>query len=182
MIINERDTRRERLLQAVNAMMTAARTAPKGKGYDIIEIAVITDETILDLSNAMLEYSQKTGLKFITRDAENILKSEVILLIGTRQQNQNLNCGYCGFNTCAEKNNQPDIPCALNTVDVGIAIGSACAVATDLKVDTRVMFSVGRVAKEMGLLPECSSIFGIPLSCSSKNPFFDRVSKTPTPK
>jgi len=67
-------------------------------------------------------------------------------------------------------------------VDVGIAIGSACAVATDLKVDTRVMFSVGRVAKEMGLLPGCSSIFGIPLSCSSKNPFFDRVSKTPTSK
>ncbi|HQG68573.1 MAG TPA: ferredoxin domain-containing protein, partial [Paludibacteraceae bacterium] len=49
-------------------------------------------------------------------------------------------------------------------------------------VDTRVMFSVGRVAKEMGLLPGCSSIFGIPLSCSSKNPFFDRISKTPAPK
>jgi len=93
MIINERDTRRKRLLQAANAMMTAARTAPKGKGYDIIEIAVITDETIVELSNAMLEYSHKSGLKFITRDAENILKSEVILLIGTRQQNQNLNCG-----------------------------------------------------------------------------------------
>jgi uncharacterized ferredoxin-like protein len=58
MIINERDTRRKRLLQAANAMMTAARTAPKGKGYDIIEIAVITDETIVELSNAMLEYSQ----------------------------------------------------------------------------------------------------------------------------
>ncbi|HOH55884.1 MAG TPA: ferredoxin, partial [Paludibacteraceae bacterium] len=92
MIINERNTRRERLMQAANAMMTAARTAPKGKGYDIIEIAVITDETIVELSNAMFEYSQQSGLKFITRDAENILKSEVILLIGTRQQNQNLNC------------------------------------------------------------------------------------------
>ncbi|HOL01130.1 MAG TPA: ferredoxin domain-containing protein, partial [Paludibacteraceae bacterium] len=60
---------------------------------------------------------------------------------------------------------------------VGIAIGSACSVAADRRVDTRVMFSVGRVAQEMELLPGCTSIYGIPLSCSSKNPFFDRPKK-----
>ncbi len=179
MLINERDTRHERLLQVANEMMTAARTAPKGKGFDIIEVALITEATIQKLSKAMLEYSEKTGLKFVTRDAENILHAEVIVLIGTKQKIHSLNCGYCGFATCTEKNEYPEIPCAINTTDVGIAIGSACSVAADRRVDSRVMFSVGRVAQELGLLPGCSNIYGIPISCSSKSPFFDRISKTP---
>lgn len=176
MLINERDTRTERLLQVANEMMTAARTAPKGKGIDIIEVAVVTGDTIIKLSEEMKNYSYKTGLKFLLRDAENILKSEAIVLIGTKSQNQNLNCGYCGFDTCAAKNEFADVPCALNTVDVGIAIGSACSIATDHRVDSRVMFSVGRVAQELNMLPGCSSIYGIPISCSSKSPFFDRIS------
>jgi uncharacterized ferredoxin-like protein len=182
MLINERDTRHERLLQVANDMMTAARTAPKGKGFDIIEVALITEATIQKLSKAMLEYSKKTGLKFVTRDAENILHAEAIILIGTAQKVHSLNCGYCGFDTCVAKNEFPEIPCAINTVDVGIAIGSACSVAADRRVDSRVMFSVGRVAQEMGLMPGCSNIYGIPISCSSKNPFFDRISKTPPAK
>ncbi|MDD3077846.1 MAG: DUF2148 domain-containing protein [Paludibacter sp.] len=182
MLINERDTRRERLIQVANEMMTAARTAPKGKGIDVIEAVMVTDETIKHLSDAMLTYSAKSGLKFFLRDAENILHAEAIILIGTRQQVHSLNCGYCGFETCAEKNEHPDVPCAINTVDVGIAVGSAVAVAADRRVDSRVMFSVGKAAGELGLLPGCSSIYGIPISCSSKNPFFDRVSKTPASK
>lgn len=179
MIINERDTRRERLLQVANEMMTAARTAPKGKGFDIIEVIMITDEVIQKLSKAMLKYSEKTGLKFILRDAENILSAEVIVLIGTTQKTHSLNCGYCGFSTCVEKEVFPNVPCSLNSVDVGIAIGSACSVAADHRVDSRVMFSVGRVAQELGWMPGCSNIYGIPISCSSKSPFFDRISKTP---
>jgi len=182
MLTNERSTRTERLLQVANEMMTAARTAPKGKGFDIIEVAMATGDTIELLSKAMLEYSEKTGLKFITRDAHNILNAEVIILIGTKQQIHSLNCGYCGFETCTEKNEFPTVPCSLNSVDVGIAIGSACSVAADHRVDSRVMFSVGRVALELDLMPGCSNIYGIPISCSSKSPFFDRVSTTPTVK
>lgn len=177
MLLNERNTRSERLMAVANAMMTAARTAPKGKGFDIIEIVTLTGEDIIQLSEAMRVYSDKTGLMFVLRDAENILHAEAVILIGTRQQLHNLNCGYCGFETCADKLQQPDVPCALNTVDVGIAIGSACAVAADARVDSRVMFSAGRVAQELNLLPECSSIYAIPISSTSKSPFFDRVSK-----
>jgi len=180
MLIDERDTRTERLLQVANEMMTAARTAPKGKGFDIIEVLLATGETIELLSKEMLKYSEKTGLKFILRDAENILHSEAILLIGTKQKTHSLNCGYCGFETCAAKNEFPDVPCAINTVDVGIALGSACSVAADHRVDSRVMFSVGRVAQELDMMPGCSSIYGIPISCSSKSPFFDRVSTNPS--
>ena len=182
MLTSERTTRNARLLLVADAMMTAARTAPKGKGIDIIEVMVATGETISLLSKAMLEYSTTTGLGFIARDALNILQAEAILLIGTKHQAQGLNCGYCGFGSCEEKNQLADVPCSLNTVDVGIALGSACAVAADHRVDSRVMFSVGRVARELDLLPSCSNIFGIPISCSSKNPFFDRLAAAPTPQ
>ena len=174
MIINERNNRHERLMQVAFEMMTAARTAPKGKGIDIIEIKLITGEDIHKLSEAMYAYCEKTGMKFLSRDAENILHAEAIIIIGTRTKTQNLNCGYCGFDTCAEKLEHPAIPCSLNSVDVGIAIGSACSVAADHRVDSRVMFSAGRVAHEIGWLSGCSNIYAIPISCSSKNPFFDR--------
>ena len=180
MLINERDTRTERLLQVANEMMTAARTAPKGKGFDIIEVMLATGETIRQLSDAMLQYSEKTGLKFITRDALNILHAEAVVLIGTKQQLHNLNCGYCGFESCAEKSKFPEVSCSINSVDVGIALGSACSVATDQRVDSRIMFSVGRVAQELEMMPGCSNIYGIPISCSSKSPFFDRISTAPT--
>lgn len=179
MLISERENRQERLLSVAHDMMTAARTAPKGKGFDIIEVLLVTGNDIHLLSEAMLTYSAKTGMKFITRDAENILQAEAVLFIGTRQQLHGLNCGYCGFATCAEKGEYPDVPCAINSTDVGIALGSACAVAADRRVDNRIMFSAGRVVQELGWMEGCSNIYGIPISCSSKNPFFDRKSKTP---
>ena len=172
MLINERNTRRKRLLAVADAMMTAARTAPKGKGFDIIEVVTATEDTIKQLSDTMLRISEETGLKFLIRDAENILQSEAVVLIGTRQQPHGLNCAYCGYASCDEK--PKFVPCAINTTDVGIAIGSACAVAADSRVDSRVMFSVGRAAKRLNLLPDCNCIFGIPISCTSKSPFFDR--------
>jgi uncharacterized ferredoxin-like protein len=180
MLTNERTTRSERLLLVANEMMTAARTAPKGKGIDILEVALATGETIESLSNSMMEYGARTALKFIILDALSILHAEAIVLIGTKQQAHGLNCGYCGFESCEAKNQFPDVPCSLNTVDVGIAIGSACAVAADHRVDNRVMFSVGRVALELDMIPGCNNIYGIPISCSSKNPFFDRVVPLPT--
>lgn len=177
MIQDERKIRHEHVLQAVCQMMIAARTAPKGKGIDIVEVAMVTDEDIERLSEKMVSISEETGLKFFLRDAENILQAEAIVLIGTRQQVQGLDCGHCGFPTCQGK--PSTVPCALNTVDVGIAVGSACATATDLRLDTRVMFSVGLAAQQLGLPVEgCSCVMAIPVSASSKNPFFDRKPKT----
>ena len=42
MIQNERDCRHEHVLGVARQMMTAARTAPKGKGVDVIETALVT--------------------------------------------------------------------------------------------------------------------------------------------
>lgn len=176
MIQNEREIRHEYVLQAVRQMMTAARTAPKGKGIDIIEVAMVTDEDIKRLSEELVIMSGETGLKFFLRDADNILQAEAIMIAGTRQQVQGLNCAHCGFPTCVEK---PEaVPCAINSVDLGIAVGSACATASDLRLDTCVMFSAGMAAQRLGMLGDCKCVMAIPVSASSKNPFFDRKPKT----
>ena len=68
--------------------------------------------------------------------------------------------------------------CAWDAMDVGIAIGSAAAAAADARVDNRVMFSVGRAARSLGLLgASVTLVLGIPLSVSGKSPFFDRKPK-----
>lgn len=175
MITNERDCRHEQVLLAAREMMIAARTAPKAKGVDIIEIAMISGDDIHRLSGRMIEAEKQNGMKFFLRDAENILSAECIVLIGTRPQPQGLNCNHCGYSECGRR--PAAVPCAINSVDVGIAIGSACAKAADLRLDTRVMFSVGLVAEQMGLLPGCSQVYAIAVSASSKNPFFDRKPK-----
>lgn len=175
MIQNEREIRHEHVLQAVRQMMTAARAAPKGKGIDIIEMAMVTDGEIHLLSDKLIDMAAETGLKFFLRDADNLLQAEAVLIIGTDQQVQGLNCAHCGFDTCVEK--PAAVPCTINSVDLGIAIGSACATAADLRLDTRVMFSAGLAAQRLGWLGNCKSVMAIPVSASSKNPFFDRKPK-----
>ena len=175
MILNERDSRNEQVLQIGKQMMVAARTAPKAKGVDIIEVALITDEDIRRLSEEMRAVCEENGFKFFLRDADNIMEAECVLLIGTQELPHGLNCGHCGFATCADR--PAGVPCALNSVDVGIAIGSACAIAADHRVDTRVMFSAGLAAQRLGILKGCRQVFAIPVSASSKNPFFDRKPK-----
>lgn len=176
MILNERDLRAEMVVEIARKMMTAARTAPKGKGADIIEVGLVTGEDIKRLSERTYEEGTHNGMKFFWRDAENILSADAVVLIGTRFASQGLNCFHCGYALCTDK---PDaVPCALNSIDVGIALGSACATAADHRADTRIMFSVGLAAQKMQLLGEdCKSIFAIPVSASSKNPFFDRKPK-----
>ena len=175
MIIDERAARKAYMAEVAKQMMTAARTAPKGKGVDIIEIATLTGDDIAAVSRQMLLMAEETGMKFLIRDSENILQADAMVVIGTRQAVQGLNCAYCGFATCAAK--PAATPCAINAIDVGIAVGSACAKAADLRVDSRVMFSAGWAVEQLGILDGCRQCIAIPVSASSKNPFFDRKPK-----
>ena len=67
MILNERDLRHEHVLNVARQMMTAARTAPKGKGIDVLEMAMITDEALEKLSKKMQAIAEERGLKFFLR-------------------------------------------------------------------------------------------------------------------
>ena len=147
MIQNERDIRHEHVLDVARQMMTAARTAPKGKGVDIIEVALVTGDDVKVLSDKMVAMVEEHGMKFFLRDADNILSAEGIVLIGTHEQAQGLNCGHCGYATCAGR------------------------------ADTRVMFSAGLAAQRLDWLKGCKQVYAIPVSASSKNPFFDRKPK-----
>jgi len=176
MILNERDVRQDSVLAAARQIMTAARTAPKGKGIDVLEVLTITGEDIEKLSDEMRKAYEENGFKFFLRDADNILQAEAVILIGTNDLCQGLNCMRCGFSLCSDR--PQSVPCALNTIDVGIAVGSACATAADLRIDTRIMHSAGIAAMRPGMPCEgLKNVLAMPLSCKSKNPFFDRKPK-----
>ena len=64
MIENERDLRHAQALNVARQMMTAARTAPKGKGIDVIEIALVTDDDLSRLADEMRRIAEETGMKF----------------------------------------------------------------------------------------------------------------------
>ena len=173
MILDERTLREEQALDIAKKMLVAARTAPKAKGEDIIECAVVGGYDLTRLAEEMERMAEETGMKFLLRDAHNIQQGQCVVLIGTRELAHGLNCGHCGFNACTDRSE--GVPCALNSVDVGIAVGSACATAADHRVDTRVLFSAGMAAQRLNMMGEsCKQIYAIPVSISSKNPFFDR--------
>lgn len=172
MIINQRDDRHAQVIEVARRMMTAIRTAPKAKGLDLLETAVVEGDDLVKLSEAMLGLYAETGRPVYQRDAANILQGDAVVLVGTHQQPMGLNCGHCGFADCGSK--PANATCAFNSMDVGIAVGSACALAADFRVDTRTLFSAGMGAMRMGWLPGCGQVLAIAVSATSKNPFFDR--------
>lgn len=176
-LIYEDRARKNALYEVAQRMMTAARTAPKGHGTDNLIIAVAERDVIETIAAKMKDMVQ-TGeaAAFFNRDANNILQSEVMVLLATKIKPLGLkNCGLCGFIDCREKEEHPEHPCAFNTGDLGIAVGSAVSVAMDARADNRIMFSVGKAVKALNLLgDEAKIIYGIPLSATGKNPFFDR--------
>ncbi len=179
MIYNERESRATYVAEAAKQIMAAARTAPKGKGVDIIEIVALTDDDLPRLAQVMRQRSEELNRPGFIRDAGNVEQSQAVILVGTHRMPLGLNCAYCGAKSCGE--NPAEAPCAINSIDVGIAIGSACATAADLRIDSRVMYSAGYVAQEMGLLPDCHQTIALLLSVSSKSPFFDRNPQMPRP-
>ena len=72
MIQNERASRHEHVLDVARQMMTAARTAPKGKGVDIIEIAMVTGDDLKVLSDKMvaMDSSAKSPVHLYNCDKE----------------------------------------------------------------------------------------------------------------
>lgn len=176
-VVFESDINENVLRRTAEKMMTAARTAPKAKGIDNLVIALIEKDTIEILSNKLKELVKEgKGPEYFIRDADNILNSSVIVLIGTKIKPLGIKyCGFCGLENCEEKLKYPEVPCALNTGDLGIAVGSAASVAMDERVDNRIMHSVGIAAADLGLLGDGTKIaYGIPLYIGSKNVFFDR--------
>lgn len=164
-------------------MEVAARTAPKGLGKDFIEVKVLTDEERTAIGNEMLRMSKEATHPNFDRDGQNVLDSDALVLIGLLpHKGAGLNCGACGFPTCMEMEGhkvQADFlggNCAIRLLDLGIAIGSAVKIASELNVDNRIMYRVGVAARRLGMV-NAQIVHGVPLSATGKNIFFDRQPK-----
>lgn len=176
-IIKEEQSLQDAVLTVAKLMIAAAKTAPKARGNDNLCYAIITGHEKEQVASKMLELSETFEKPFFKRDSENITQSSCIVVIGTTINPVRLQeiCGLCGFKNCSEKDEHPSIPCIYNTTDLGIALSSAAQTAMQHKIDNRIMFSIGKAVHELKLLPEeYTIIFGIPLSTTKKNIFFDR--------
>jgi len=163
-------------LNIASQMVTAAKTAPKAKGRDTIRVAIAANDEISEIANTMDELAKELEMPFLSRDAACIRKANALVLIGTTIAPLGMpNCGLCGLANCQVKDNFPKTPCAFNTIDLGIAIGSAVSIAADCRVDNRILYSVSfAVSKLQCLGTDVAISAGIPISITGKNPFFDR--------
>ncbi|HNX91785.1 MAG TPA: DUF2148 domain-containing protein [Candidatus Omnitrophota bacterium] len=174
MPINYNEIQKDALLSTAKKMCIAARTAPKTRGIDNLEIIILSQQEKLSVISKMKEISTRDNRPSFVRDASNIENIDHIVLISTKKQTVGLNCGFCGHRTCKELQDTNGA-CAFNSMDLGIALGSAAALASHAHADNRLMFSIGKAAIECGLTsPDCIQAIGIPLSATGKNPFFDR--------
>lgn len=152
MIFNSKESEIEAVLNVAKLMIVAARTAPKAKGEDNIKAAIVIGEEMDELANTM----EKIGR---VRDSKNVRQSNVVVLLGV------------DFGKPIDE----WINFEAKLIDLGIALGSAVKVASELNVDNRIMYSIGRAAMKMGLM-KADEVQGIPLSIKGKNIFFDRKS------
>jgi uncharacterized ferredoxin-like protein len=162
-------------VQVAALMTTAARTSPKTRGIDNIRVLAIDDEpTRQKLIAKMKVIAQTENRPSMERDAHNIATSPALLVVGVESNPAGLNCGFCGHATC-EALEAANGVCAFNSIDLGIATCSAAAVAGQLHVDNRVMYSIGRACLDLRLFGgKVKLALGIPLSVTGKNPYFDR--------
>jgi len=166
----------DKLIEAAKEMAVAARTAPKGRGRDQLHILILTGQEKDAVAEKMREIGEREDIAFFRRDSENLLTAPVLLLIGTETTPLEVpHCGYCGLADCAENREAGTIPCAFSSGDLGIAFGSAVALAAHRHVDNRIMFTAGKASIECGIFPsKVKMAHGILLSATGKNPFFDR--------
>ncbi len=175
MIKTSLESEKNTLSLVADMMLTAAKTAPKGSGKDNVVSMIISGDEKIELSNTMRKLSKKYDEAFIERDANNLDSCDLVVIIGVKYNPFGLdNCHLCGFENCAEMKRSGAM-CAFNITDLGIAIGSAVSIAADHRIDNRIMYSVGKAAVENNLFEDDVRIcYGIPLSVSSKNIFYDR--------
>ena len=165
------------IMNTAAAICAAARTAPKACGIDQLLTLVVTGEEKGQLAAEMRRIANLyNNGSFLIRDADNVDKSTAVVLVGTKESHRGLGeiCGLCHFKNCNDCK-EANACCIYDAMDLGIALGSAAASCADRRIDSRIMFSIGKAAASLGLMGEnITMIMGLPLSISGKSPFFDR--------
>jgi uncharacterized ferredoxin-like protein len=176
----ERDT----VKVAAGMMAVSARTAPKAAGIDRIQTLILDGDDLQLLASAMEEKfkSKAVPLQGFPNNAEQVRQSSAVILIGAtgepKRMSPPVNCGACGCKTCEEfvksgKREGEDFKgplCIWQTMDLGVALGSAVKMASELNVDNRIMYTVGAAARKLKLM-DADLIIGISLVSVGKNPY-----------
>ena len=153
MIYKEKELEMEGVLQTARQMCTAARTAPKARGLDFIHTAVVTGEDLKNLADETERLGKEQGQDFYVRDADNLRKSQAVVLIGVTYQQRGLNecCGWCNQTNCQGCRENQSV-CVFDPVDLGIALGSGsqCGILKPRGQSDHV--SVGKGALSLGML------------------------------
>jgi len=152
MTINSRDAEAEAILYVAKLMVVAARTAPKAGGRDDVKTLILDGEEKDKLAEGM-----RTMGGVSESNSKNVNDADAVVLIGVEFKQPIDN--WMNFNA--------------KLIDLGIAIGSAVKTASELNVDNRIMYTVGRAAIEMGIM-KADEVQGIPIAIKGKNMFFDR--------
>ena len=178
MIYQSQQMEEQAVLNTAAQMCTAARTAPKATGKDVIYTLVLTGEEKDALAAKMDQMGARDfedkGEAWYCRDARGVRAAQAIVLVGAKREPRGVkNCGFCGFGDCAGCVKAGGL-CVYPSMDLGIALGSAVALAADLRTDTRIMMSAGKAAEEMKYIDADIMWQGIPVSISGKSIFFDR--------
>ena len=182
-LVSSKEGEKQGLLRAAELMMMSCRTAPKSGGVDDVETLLVTGNEKDKIATEMEKIGDERKNDGFRRDAENLKRSEALLLVGVNgRRSYGLSCGACGHSTCQEFDAAAGITsldfegptCVFKSIDLGIALGSAVKMASDLNVDNRIMYRAGTAAKQLGLLSRSSVVMGIPISASGKSIYFDR--------
>ncbi len=176
MIYDSKTAETQALQDIANKMCVAARTAPKARGVDHVRTCVITGEDLLAVADEMDRLGREHDAEALfSRDAQNVRDSEALVAIGSIYSQRGLHfCQYCGFESCADCAKKGGV-CVYDTVDLGIALGSAVALAATLYADNRIFYTAGKAVLSLGLLDKDVKIaFCIPISAWGKSPYFDK--------
>lgn len=185
MPIDSNEAEKDGILTAAKLMAVSVRTAPKTRGLDSVKTLVLHEREELEkLAVTMEEISREDPerLAFFKRNAQDVRQSSVVLVIGVTGEPKRiespLNCGACGIDcpamVKAKKRDQGMMRgpmCHMQSIDLGIALGSAVKTASDLNIDNRMMYSIGAAARRIKLM-DADLVIGVPLSVTGKDPYF----------
>lgn len=178
------EVERNAIRVAAGMMAVSARTAPKAAGIDRIRTLILDEDDLQLLASAMEEKfkCKAVPLQGFPNNAEQVRQSSAVILIGVtgepKRMHPPVNCGACGNKTCEEfvksgRREGEDFRgplCIWQSIDLGVALGSAVKMASELNVDNRIMYTIGAAARKLKLM-DADLIIGISLVSIGKNPY-----------
>jgi len=169
-------------------MALAARTAPKGKGTDMLEIRVLAKKDMKKLAARLEKLGKEKDIGFFLRMQEPRRLGRLCpyRLPGRRSRRHQLRrlrvCDCADFTKALRKKSKRETPFAGPTASSAWPTSASRSVQQSrpprfITWTNRVMYSGGVAARDLCLFSkDCTVVYAIPLSATGKNIFFDRPS------